>query len=202
MIVAVVLAAGMSMRMGENKLLLPFKGKTVIENVVRALLSSKVDQVAVVCGHEGEKIKKILENYPVSFIDNPLYASGQSTSIVKSVETVGGFAKGILFVMADQPLITAKAINQIIQCKPTGIVVPVDGQTGRKGAPVLFGARFFEALRCLEGDVGGRRILEKHPEDVTLVPIDSAYFFEDVDTVEAYENMVFYVGEDDEKNDT
>ncbi|MGD8501428.1 MAG: NTP transferase domain-containing protein, partial [Phycisphaerales bacterium] len=73
MICAVVLAAGRSRRMGIQKLLLPFGGKTVIAHIVDQLLASTVDEVHVVVGHQAERISRELSARAVSIVSNPNY---------------------------------------------------------------------------------------------------------------------------------
>ncbi len=82
MISAIVLAAGTSSRMGaKNKLLLPFKSSTFIENLVAQLLKSTVDEVIVVLGHEKDNIKQVLTQKELVFTVNINYNSGMTSSI-------------------------------------------------------------------------------------------------------------------------
>ena len=60
MICAIVLAAGRSSRMGLQKLLLPFAGKTVITHIVDQLLTGDLDKTYVVVGHEPERFRTVL----------------------------------------------------------------------------------------------------------------------------------------------
>ena len=71
MICAIVLAAGQSRRMGAQKLLLPYGGKTVIQHIVDQLLDSRLDEVFVVAGNDKEKISQQLAERPVHIMTNP-----------------------------------------------------------------------------------------------------------------------------------
>ena len=69
MLTIIVLAAGLSQRMGiENKLLLPFQGKTIVETTIDNLLAAQIGEIIVVVGHESEKVKAVLQDYPLSNI--------------------------------------------------------------------------------------------------------------------------------------
>lgn len=201
MVVGVVLAAGSSKRMGKNKLLLPIAGTSVLEKVIQTLLASDLERILLVGGHESNAIRNQIKRYPVEYLENPNYKMGQSTSIVRAVERLESEASGILFVMADQPLIDAAVINQMLVSfseNPGRILVPFSVSTGKRGAPVLFDACFFKALRDLTGDVGGKEVILAYPDSVTFFPVHSDVFFKDVDTEAAYEALLAYIGERDD----
>ena len=81
MVTAIVLAAGLSQRMGAvNKLLLQYKGKTIIETTLTNILASGIKEIIVITGHEAEKVKGVIQYLPVLIIDNPNYAKGMTTS--------------------------------------------------------------------------------------------------------------------------
>lgn len=205
MIVAVILAAGLSSRMKKNKLLLPIGETTVIEHVVKTVLSSKVDYVIVVSGRDYEFFRKLLKCYPVRLLYNDQYKKGQSTSIIKGMETLPRTGvEGVLFAMGDQPLINVEGINAIIDAfamKKGKIIVPVNTRTDKKGAPVLFDRSFFSEIRKIEGDQGGKVVILQHPDAVYECEIDSSEFFDDIDTEEAYESIMEWWRRHETEND-
>lgn len=205
MIVAVILAAGLSSRMKKNKLLLPLGETTVIERVVKTVLSSKVDYVIVVSGRDHEFVRKLLKYYPVRLLYNDQYEKGQSTSIIKGMETLPKTGiEGVLFAMGDQPLITVSGLNAIIDAftmKKGKIVVPVNQETGKKGAPVLFDQSFFSEIRKIEGDQGGKVVIRQFPDEVFECEIQNPEFFDDIDTEEAYEAIIELWRRHETKND-
>ena len=82
MISALILAAGESRRMGkQNKLLLPVGGKALLVRLVKSVCDSDVGQVLVVIGHEAEIIRRELNDLPLSFVYNPNFSKGMTTSI-------------------------------------------------------------------------------------------------------------------------
>ncbi len=85
-ITAILLAAGLSKRLGRNKLLLPLGDETVIRKTAEAVLESAVSEVILVTGHEEALVKQAVKDLNVRLKHNPRYAQGQSTSMVAGVE--------------------------------------------------------------------------------------------------------------------
>src|SRR5260370_11838218 len=151
MVSAVVLAAGMSTRMGKNKLLLNFREKPLSVRAVDTLLASDIDEVIVVLGHETEKVRDQLERSiglankaapgkPVRLVQNPDYQNGLSTSVRTGVEAVSRQANGIMIYLADQPLLEPEDVNRIFagfaaakQVNKSIVVASFRGQRGNPG---------------------------------------------------------------------
>src|SRR6516225_8909088 len=115
MIAAIVPAAGMSTRMGRNKLLLAFRDRPLIARAVDTLLESEVDQVVVVLGHEADKVKAKLQGRQVTIVENPSYGQGISTSIRVGLGAVSSDARAIMIYLADQPLLEPEDVNRLIR---------------------------------------------------------------------------------------
>jgi molybdenum cofactor cytidylyltransferase len=190
MISAIVLAAGEAKRMGELKQLLPFKGSTIIEQVMGNLLKSKVDEVIVVLGYQAQRIAPKIAAKPVKIAVNPDFAAGMSSSVKCGLsQTTEG--ADILLALGDQPLIDEGVINRLIEmnCKSRcGIIAPV--YNGIRGNPVIFKARYKEELLKQTGDVGGREIIKAHPEDVLPVAVESEGVIRDIDSRDDYQLLV------------
>jgi len=168
MISAIVLAAGESRRMGETKQLLPWGGKTVLGHLLDTLLSSSVDEVILVLGHEADRIRERVANRKIKVVFNPDYRKGMSTSLRHGLMAMNPAAEAFLVVLADQPAITSPIIDHLIDSfrrfQPgKSIVAPAF--RGRRGHPVLFDRKYREEFGGLTGEVGGREILARHPED-------------------------------------
>lgn len=189
---ALLLAAGFSSRMGSNKLLLPLALMTMFEKSLNNLLDSQVREVIVVLGHEAEKIWPLVRGKPVHVVVNPDYALGMSSSLRSGLRYVDNSSSKILVAMADQPFITSKYHNQLITASfntEKGIIVPV--YKGSRGNPVIFSLKYYNELSAIEGDVGGRLLLDRHPEDVLEVEIDSPCILLNLNTPEEYEKIIF-----------
>ena len=188
MIYAIVLAAGESRRMGTQKLLLPFGSTNVIAHVVNQLLRSGVDKTLVVVGHEAGKVVKALSGQAVTIVENPGYMSGMLSSVrcgLRALPPQG--PDGVLVALGDQPAITTKLIDYLIQAfigNTKGIVVPVFG--GRRGHPLLFAAHYRDAILTHYGGVGLRGLLYAHTDDVLELTAPTAAVLSDIDYPEDY----------------
>jgi molybdenum cofactor cytidylyltransferase len=193
MIAAIVPAAGMSTRMGCNKLLLTFKSKPLIVRAVDTLLESEVDQVVVVLGHEADKVKVTLQGKHVTIVLNPNYREGMSTSIRVGLEAVSSEATAIMIYLADQPLLEPEDLNRLIRAfaeargHNKSIVVPFF--RGQRGNPVILDACFKEAILEVVGEVGCKRVIKRNSDKVLIVEMETDHVVRDVDRMEDYEGL-------------
>jgi molybdenum cofactor cytidylyltransferase len=186
-VAALVLAAGRSSRTGgPNKLLATLDGKPLVRHVVEAALASAVSGVTVVTGHMADRIEAALTGLPVQFVHNPDYAAGLSTSLKVGIAALPESAAATLVLLADMPRVEAAAINSLVAAfdpdRGTHVVVPTF--EGRRGNPVLWSRRFFEALAGIQGDVGARHLIGENAAVVTEVELGPAVAL-DLDTREA-----------------
>lgn len=187
MISAVVLAAGLSRRMGKPKLLLPLGSKTIIEHVVEHVLKSKVGETIVVLGANGREIRRVLSGRAVKCIENPRYAEGQGTSVGAGAAAVSPEAGGILFLTGDQPLVSPSLMNRLIDEFTYSEALIV--KHGGNGTPTIFSIKLRDELIQLSGDAGGRQLMEKYKTEVQTVPVDPGPTAMDVDTEEDYQKI-------------
>jgi len=207
---AIILAAGASTRMGggRHKLLLPLGDRPVLARVLDAALASRARPIVLVLGYQAESVHALIPSYcehpDIAIIDNPDYLQGMSTSMklgIQALLSFPGYRKGkegtvdsALFLTGDQPLITAEVIDSIIEAfelsRQAGkrIVAPLYG--GQRGNPVLFDASLFAELLEVTGDEGGRSLLKRHPDEVATVDIEDTKASYDVDTWEAYQQVL------------
>jgi molybdenum cofactor cytidylyltransferase len=191
MISAILLAAGQSKRMGELKQLMPFGQSTIVGQAVDNLLNSAVDEVIVVVGYMAEDVTKAIAAKPIKVVINPDFEQGMSTSIIAGLKSVHSKTQGVMLALGDQPLVNSQTINRLIEGfynHDKGVAVPT--YQGRRGHPIIFAIKYKEQLLRLSGDVGGRQIIEDHPEDVLEVAVDSESIIADVDTTDDYEAYV------------
>ena len=189
---AVVLAAGTSSRMGaENKLLLPWGDKSVLEVVVNTLVGAALHEVVVVVGHEAETVAAVLESYPVRVATNDDFAAGMSASLRTGIEAADAAAAGYLVALGDMPAITAGIVDLLCrrfnEAGESAILLPVN--EGRRGHPVIFASDYREELLALSGDRGARSVVERHPGCVVEVPVSASGILADVGTPEEYRNL-------------
>jgi molybdenum cofactor cytidylyltransferase len=194
---AIVLAAGMSSRMGQNKLLLQFKNKPLIAHAVDTLLASEVDEVVVVLGHEAEKVQLEIDMKPVRLIQNHNYHQGLSTSVRAGVEAVSPRAEGIMICLADQPLLEAADVNRIVRAfthaKRVHKRIAVPFFRGQRGNPVILDSSYREAILEVVGDVGCKGVIKRFPDKVFAVEMETDHVVRDVDNIEEYQALFLAV---------
>lgn len=188
---AVVLAAGCASRMGEQKMLLPMRGRLLVEWVADAALSSQASETIVVVGHQADAVTEALGDRALKVVRNGDYAAGMSTSIRAGLLAAAPGTRAAVFLLGDQPFVSSRVVDELIEAFHNDawpIVRPsVDGCPAN---PVLIGATLFQELLLQEGDVGGRHVIERHPDDVRLVPMSDPLAFTDLDTRGDYERAL------------
>jgi molybdenum cofactor cytidylyltransferase len=114
-----------------------------------------------------------------------------STSIIAGLNLVHSVVQGVMLALGDQPLVNSQTINRLIEefyNHDKGIAVPT--YQGRRGHPIIFAIKYKEQLLKLSGDVGGRQIIEDHPDDILEVAVNSESVIADFDTTDDYQAYV------------
>jgi molybdenum cofactor cytidylyltransferase len=172
--------------MEQPKLLLPVGDKPLIRWSVERLRAGGVQDLLVVLGHEGEKIREALTGLPVRFCVNANPEAGQAGSIKAGVNGLLHGTTGALIVLGDQPAIPKEVIPRLIDIfRKTGMLIVVPVYRGTQGNPVLFASQIFPGLLRLEGDEGAKSLIEQERANVIQVPFDLP-MPADVDTLEDY----------------
>lgn len=186
-VAAIILAAGLSTRMGCNKLLEEFGGQLMLHRVAEAVLSSRARPVIVVVGNEADAVRSALAKLDVHMVSNREFRDGVSTSIRAGVAALPASIDGVLIFMGDMPQMSAKLIDAVIGnfAPENGRDICVAAYRGRRGHPVLFGRRFFPELLLLTGDVGARSIIESNSTFVGEVEAGDDAPLADIDTPQA-----------------
>lgn len=191
-IAAIVLAAGQSRRTGSvNKLLADIKGTPMSKIVLQEVLKAEVHSVFVVTGFEQERVESVLFHEKVTFIANPNFKKGLSTSLIAGLNSLPKHIDGVLICLGDMPKIKTQHINSLIAAfNPLeGRAICVPTFQGKRGNPVLWGTTFFEEIRELAGDIGARQLLDAYGELVAEVPIKDDGILFDVDTPRALKTI-------------
>ena len=194
---AILLGAGESKRMGADKLSLPWGGKTVLKHCFETLSRSEVQELVVVLGVRNKGLKNLFQGRKTKVAINPYSYRGMSTSIRRGLKVLRSRNEGILIALGDQPLLKTRTINVLIhafQKGRGGIIIP--SFHGRRGHPVIFHRRYKKELLNLEGDVGGKSVTERHPQEVRTVRVRSMGVVTDVDTWRDYKKELERRGKD------
>lgn len=191
-VTAVVLAAGESRRMGAaNKLLLPWGETTVLGQVLAEVGETAVHDTFVVTGHEADTVAQVATTQGMTVIYNPDYAVGEMlSSLQTAVRALPSYISAVLVVLADQPLVTAAMMDQLLVAywQMQGELIAPTYQ-GQRGNPVLIGRRFFAELLDLPPGAAPRHLLQRHADALHLVPMPDDAALLDLDDYEAYERL-------------
>lgn len=182
MITAIIMASGLSKRMGENKLLLKYKDKTIIEYVLDEVSKVEFKEVIVVSLYN--EIKEISKKYNYKYIENKKNYIGQSESIRLGINN-SKQSFGYMFFVGDQPLIDSKYINKMIEVfneHKDFIIIP--RYKNRKGNPVIFPESKREELLSLKEDEKGKKVITNSCK-IKYVDV-SEYMLFDIDTKKDY----------------
>lgn len=190
---AIVMAAGLSERMGENKLLLPLGKKTVLAHTLHNVAQSGVRELIVVSGYEHEKVeavcleaaRKFPPDLEMKLVYNPDFASGQGTSVARASSKLSAVSVAAFYIPGDQPFVSPILMRQMMETHADGRISQAVHK-GKSGSPVLFDRRFFSELNELTGEPGGRQVIRRHPEAVEQTSFDLALSFLDLDDPSAY----------------
>lgn len=193
---AIVLAAGASTRMGEQKLLLPFWGTTVIAHIVRELHAAQVDAVHVVVGFEPHRVREALAGSRVNIVENPDYTRGMLSSVRAGLASAPAHWTAALIALGDQPLIRARHVAALLDAHrevPDMLLVP--GCEGRRGHPLLLPRRYWAEVAVQHGDTGLRGLLHAHADDTRILDLGADEVLSDMDTPEDYAQTLERAGE-------
>jgi molybdenum cofactor cytidylyltransferase len=183
-IVGVVLAAGMSRRLGRPKQLVEIDGVPLVRIVATTCLQSSLDHVVVVTGHESDAIAGALRDLPVRTVWNADYESGQASSLKTGLRSaIESGADAVVVVLADQPGVSSETIDRLLNARrDSGAWIGMAMYGEERGHPVLFGSESFVELDKISGDQGGREVIKRHRDRVVLVDGGREQVPMDVDT--------------------
>ncbi|MBL7162763.1 MAG: putative selenium-dependent hydroxylase accessory protein YqeC [Anaerolineales bacterium] len=188
-IAGIVLAGGAATRYGEPKQLLPWRGRPLVWHVAKKALSAGLSPVVVVGGAYTALLREALADLPVTLVDNPDWAEGQSTSVRAGLGAVSAQGGGVIFLLADQPQVPETLIRTLVEVhaqRRAPIVAPL--VKGQRANPVLFDRSTLGDFLQLSGDVGGRKLFSKYP--VEWVPWHNDLPILDIDTPEDYQKLL------------
>jgi molybdenum cofactor cytidylyltransferase len=195
---AIIPAAGHSRRMGESKLLLPWRDGQIIDAVLRAWTTSQVTQVVVVMRRDDQPLRTACDRWPVSVVTADQDPPDMKASIQIGLRHLGDIAQSAdrcFIAPADLPTLTAEIIDALIDAAIAAtesgkIVVPRFGQ--RAGHPALLPWSLTSQIFGLAENEGVNRIVDQHEK--LYVPFSAEKLVTDVDTPEQYQQLLRKTG--------
>jgi molybdenum cofactor cytidylyltransferase len=186
-VVAILLAAGQSKRMGAFKPLLPFGATTVIRSCINNLQAGGINEIVVVVGHRATELESSLRGLTqVHVVVNPDPTSEMSASIIRGVECLPDTAKAVVIALTDQPAIPGSVIGSIIAAWRAGAKLIIPEFQGRGGHPVLLDLEFNDQLLALDPQLGLKALFDSNKDHVLRLPVNSSYIARDMDTWDDY----------------
>ncbi len=193
MIIAVVLSAGESSRMGRPKALLPIQGQKFIERIIRVIGQSRVGRTIVVLGHHADQLRGQIEHLPVEVVINPDYRSGQLSSLQVAIRHIRDDDRcdGMLVHLVDHPFIDVALVDALIESFfETKKMIVVPSYKGKRGHPVIFSRELFGELLNAPLDQGAKAVVNAHRQETLESEWDDEGITLDIDTPELYRQHV------------
>lgn len=200
----IVLASGQSLRMGQPKLLLPWKGSPILEHVLLKMEGIPFIDIKVVVPSQNPDLERLAAQFTDSIVKNNMPEKGMGRSLSLAIQSLPPPSEAAVIVLGDQPAIAAADMKKIWRafqqirarkdvCPP--VIMQMQYRDGRIGHPVLFSHHFFADLAALTGDQGGKDIIRKNARFRSLCFSENSYPH-DVDTPDDYQQL--WKGEENE----
>ena len=193
--VAIILAAGESRRMGQPKQLLPFGDRTMLECVIDAFRSPRVDEIRVVLGYRADEIAAKIApraGTPVppriKMVTNDRYQQGMFTSIQAGLRALPKKAKLVLIAVCDQPRLKRETVEQLIdKCEEERHKILIPSYNGRQGHPPVLRAQYAKEILAMDESLTLKHFYAEHADDITRLVVDDEGLLVDIDDRETYE---------------
>ena len=174
-----------------NKLLAEIDGQPMVRGAVDALIEAGIAPVVAVTGYEAEAVEATLEGLDLTIARNGDFAAGLSASLRTGLASLPDDVDATFVVLGDMPRVPAAGIGRLAAAyapaEGRAIAVPTHG--GKRGNPILWDRRFFEAMAAVTGDTGARHLIGENEDLVVEVEMADDSVLVDIDTPEALERI-------------
>jgi molybdenum cofactor cytidylyltransferase len=189
---AVILAAGGSVRFGEPKQLLKFRGEALVARAVRAVEETPCAPVVIVVGESGNAIRDELRETSAVVLENPDWQGGLGTSIccgLKHLLESAPATDAVILLACDQPLVDAGTIAALIaEQGKTRKAIVASNYANTLGVPALFDRSCFKELLALPSNSGAKSLIAARPDDVASIAFDDGAT--DIDTPADFQRLI------------
>ena len=186
---AVLLAAGVSQRMGRPKALLPWQGLPLITHQIRTLRRAGLRPIAVVLGHRASDISPYAGNeYGASMLLNPFYRKGKTTSLKTGLRALDPRkTDSVLILNVDQPRSQETLETIIDHHNRNSSLITIPTHNRKRGHPVVISLKLFDELMSIsEARRGLKQVIHYHTRDVNTIEMTSDEVLLDLNTPEDY----------------
>jgi molybdenum cofactor cytidylyltransferase len=189
-VAGVVLAAGTSTRMGQNKLFMEIEGEALVRRVVERASKAGFDPLVVVVGHEAELAQRALEGIAYQPVFNPEYARGVNSSLHAGIHAVSETsAQAAVVVLADMPFVTTAMLSTLVEkYRQSQAPLVISDYDGVNAPPMLYDRSLFGELAASEGQGCGKHVVKRHRHEAESArwPVEA---LTDLDVPEDYERV-------------
>lgn len=186
---AIVVAAGLSKRMGNvNKLLLPFQGKALFLHIIDELLELRLNEIIIVVGHEYDSVIAALNNREVKIIYNEEYEKGLTSSIQAGVLFSNSEVDNYLICLSDMPFVKKKHIMELLNHHHFKNQITIPKIKEKRSHPILFSATFKDEILNHKDMDGCKRIIQKNMDKVKFISFEEDFSW-DIDDPETYHEL-------------
>jgi molybdenum cofactor cytidylyltransferase len=165
-IAGVVLAAGLSSRMGKNKLFLELDGEIVVRRAVKTASAAGLDPVIVVTGNEAEKVNAAVNDLRCTTAYNPIFERGMNTSLQTGIFALPESVAGAVVMLADMPFVTSEMVRELVakwREDPKPLAISLYGEVF--APPTLYSKPLFQEILTLDEKSCGKRVVKTHRHD-------------------------------------
>jgi molybdenum cofactor cytidylyltransferase len=187
MAIAILPAAGSSRRTGRPKLLLPYRGGTVVGSLVQALRDGGIAEIVLVTAPDDEALRAWAAQTAVRTVVNPDPDRGMLSSIREGIAWAPKYQQ-IVICPADLPALRASTVSMVL-AEAGKHLLTVASYQGRRGHPLVIAPSLLPEIETLDLSVGLRELLDRHPDRVHEVSVDDPGAVHDVDTPEEYREL-------------
>lgn len=189
-IAGLVLAAGESSRMGRDKALLTYRGRTFLETVVTKLKEAGLERVMIVLGHQAEAIQRALGLPAGEVVINHLYRRGQTSSLQEGLAALSlrdASLDGVVLSLVDHPAFEPATVSSLIaEFHRASAAVIIPSYQGSRGHPVLIARSLFGPLLALQPDQGANSVIRASADHIRTLEVPDPGILVDIDVPESY----------------
>ena len=194
-ITAILLAAGLSSRMkGENKMLLPFRGATILQATYNRVKASKVEKVIIVGGNFYQRLVNLLKIDPKDkILHNHKPEAGMTSSIQTGVKMVKENA--FMICLGDMPTLSTAHYDELIDSflaasEKDEMAITVPLVNGQQGNPVIFSQLYREEILLNLEPNGCKSVIALNKSHLVYLNTNDSHYLNDIDTPEDYDHII------------